>query len=691
MKKKVLLILALLCALVQGAWADDGIHCSASDKGRVVCTDGSIYDNVSAAEADGKTAVAMIVYLDTKNNKGLALALADEGQMNWSTAMSTCSAKTPTVTGGTWKLASKYEWNDMIFGSYTALSDGFSSVGGTNMQSESDSYWSSTEGDSDHAWRYYYDFYGGMWVNDLKEHDDILVRAVLAFDFTVPVWPTQGAGTVDDPYIISSAEDWNDFAYNVRIGRSYSGQYVKLTSDISVSTMAGSYQADDNYQPFSGTFDGDGHTLTINLSNQSRFAAPFKCVNGATIKNLRTAGTINGTGNADGKLLAGLIGVSFGNTTISGCVSSVTLTTDFGEDAALAGLVAGTKGGSLTIEGCVFDGSMTGSSNTRCAGISGYEYTATNTTISYTLFTPKTLTVSTTDDSYTKTFSRDPDATITNCYYTQPLGAAQGTQAISTAQAPLGIGSEVQNYGFVKAYQNALLFGGMYYFGTATYTLTVKDGTEDAANWSADPNPAREGQSVAIKYNGTKKVKRVTAAKKAAAHPQAEGHALTAAALGEIVGSDGRAYAVADKDNLPTFVTAVAMVAYVGSETDHATYKHGLAIALSDEGKMNWSDAIRAYGHKAAFNGTAWMLPSKNQWKTMFRANGGNEESRAGLDTALAAAGGDSSKLQADDYWSGTEHERYPDNYAWDYYFDGGRWNYDPKDRSYCVRACLVF
>ena len=72
--KKILMMLALLLTLTTQAWADDGIHCSASDKGRVVCTDGSIYDNVSAAEADGKTAVAMIVYLDTKNNKGLTLA-----------------------------------------------------------------------------------------------------------------------------------------------------------------------------------------------------------------------------------------------------------------------------------------------------------------------------------------------------------------------------------------------------------------------------------------------------------------------------------------------------------------------------------------------------------------------------------------------------------------------------------------
>ena len=296
-------------------------------------------------------------------------------------------------------------------------------------------------------------------------------------------WPTQGAGTAESPYIISSADDWYDFAYNVRIGRSYSGQCVKLTSDISVSTMAGAYQADDNCQPFSGTFDGDGHTLTINVSNQSRFAAPFKCVNGATIKNLRTAGTIDGTGNSDGKLLAGLVGVSFGNTTISGCRSSVTLTTNFGEDAALGGLVAGTKGGSLTIEGCVFDGSMTGSTNTRCAGIAGFEYEATTTTITNTLFAPATLTVSTTDDTFTKTFSRDDDATITNCYYTKVLGAAQGTQAIVAITAPTDLSNLVEDYGMVKAYAHGILVGGTYY-GVSAGNVSLADDDDNSTKIS---------------------------------------------------------------------------------------------------------------------------------------------------------------------------------------------------------------
>lgn len=49
-----------------------------------------------------------------------------------------------------------------------------------------------------------------------------------------------------------------------------------------------------------------------------------------------------------------------------------------------------------------------------------------------------------------------------------------------------------------------------------TYNVTVKEGTEDATNWSANPNPATAGQTVTITYNGTKKVKSVKAVKKEA-------------------------------------------------------------------------------------------------------------------------------------------------------------------------------
>ena len=142
--------------------------------GQVIGSDGKNYDYASLPS--GVTAVAKICYVSGSN--GLALALTDEGKMNWSTAKTTCAAHTPAFTGGTWKLASQNEWDNMISdaGSDTALRDGFSSVGGTNMQSGF--YWSSSLMDYNRAWGYR--FYYSHWGYDDKGLD-YYVRACLAF------------------------------------------------------------------------------------------------------------------------------------------------------------------------------------------------------------------------------------------------------------------------------------------------------------------------------------------------------------------------------------------------------------------------------------------------------------------------------------------------------------------------------
>ena len=102
-----------------------------------------------------------------------------------------------------------------------------------------------------------------------------------------------------------------------------------------------------------------------------------------------------------------------------------------------------------------------------------------------------------------------------------------------------------------------------------------------------------------------------------------KGHALSEAVVGEIVGSNGMAYSLADKDKLPSGgVTAVAMVAYVGSESDCS---HGLALALADEGgPKTWSDAMAACSGKTAVKGCTWRLPSLNDWEHMFSGCGGS-------------------------------------------------------------------
>ena len=144
--------------------------------GQVIGSDSKNYD-ANATLPDGVTAVAKICYVSGSN--GLALALADEeSYMNWSTAIETCAAHTPAITGGTWKLATKDEWDNMISaaGSYSALRNGFSSVGGTNMK-EDYPYWSSTKDGSDNAWSYFFGY--GIWG---KNNSSVgYVRACLVF------------------------------------------------------------------------------------------------------------------------------------------------------------------------------------------------------------------------------------------------------------------------------------------------------------------------------------------------------------------------------------------------------------------------------------------------------------------------------------------------------------------------------
>ena len=181
-------MLVLLVAVVTGAWAD-GIVCTASDLGKVLCTDGSIYEKVSAAEAAGKTAAAVIVYVDETNKKGLAIALADEGSMNWSTAKSTCEGKT-AITGAKWCLPSQDQWEQMFYanGGNTTSSDGLNTTinnaGGTILKENATkaTYWSSSEnspGVSACTVVLISDIVG--WGNGSEDNVDVRVRACLAF------------------------------------------------------------------------------------------------------------------------------------------------------------------------------------------------------------------------------------------------------------------------------------------------------------------------------------------------------------------------------------------------------------------------------------------------------------------------------------------------------------------------------
>lgn len=123
------------------------------------------------------------------------------------------------------------------------------------------------------------------------------------------------------------------------------------------------------------------------------------------------------------------------------------------------------------------------------------------------------------------------------------------------------------------------------------------------------------------------------------------------ATVGDVILSDGK-FAKASSTE-----TKVAMVAYVGKDTDHG-YFHGLAIAMTDEsGKMDWETAKNTCKSKnttVPVSSSEWVLPSKNQWETMFQANGGDRRNYIGLNTALQTVGGNPLKRDTY-YWTSSE------------------------------------
>ena len=226
-----------------------------------------------------------------------------------------------------------------------------------------------------------------------------------------------------------------------------------------------------------------------------------------------------------------------------------------------------------------------------------------------------------------------------------------------------------------------------------TYSVKMKDGTVDAKNWtiasgekSAKGDAAdgltglSEKETVTLQYNGRLKVKGVKATSDEAAAEALPALSITSPSVGQVIGSDGKNYAAA---SVPSGVTKVAMIAYVSGS-------NGLAIALADEGSLNWETAKSTCEAKTpAFTGGTWKLPSQDDWKQMFSANGGSDESYTGLNTAITTAGG-TALPEFGVYWSSTPNGG---DRAWlvNLYPGAAEWDYVNVSNVSRVRACLAF
>ncbi len=290
-----------------------------------------------------------------------------------------------------------------------------------------------------------------------------------------------GEGTEENPYRISSAEDFNILSNYVSSGKKTEGFFFRQMTNFETSDIVGN----DNY-PFMGTYDGDGYTLTFNYDKNELYNAPFRVVKNATIKNLKTAGTIT-TGS---KFAAGLIGKVLGEVTVSGCVSSVTINSNINGDGTHGGFVGVTMDESkLTVEGCVFNGAMKGSSTICCGGFVGFarnEITVKNCVFAPTVF----------EYLQSATFTRyylDRNESITtlknNYFFTLVSNIHQGKQGYpftADSNIKVGFGENKTSYegSGITAYDTGLEYNGTFYAGmndTLQPSLSAKNEADGAA------------------------------------------------------------------------------------------------------------------------------------------------------------------------------------------------------------------
>lgn len=219
----------------------------------------------------------------------------------------------------------------------------------------------------------------------------------------------------DGAYVIGTKNDWNRFCALVNSGNNYWSKTVKLTADIGtaqnpVTIKAGGW-VEGNFKDFQASFDGQGHTLTVNYFD----GAPFQGTINATIRNLHVAGNIT----ASSHFAAGFVSEAHYGLTIENCRSSVAISSSVSGDGTHGGLVGvlyHDYNSNVNITGCVFDGSITTTNGTNnCGGFIGWSYNSSLTTLSNSVLAPTSVSSGMLGNTFAR-YSGNTDP-ISNCYY----------------------------------------------------------------------------------------------------------------------------------------------------------------------------------------------------------------------------------------------------------------------------------
>lgn len=235
-----------------------------------------------------------------------------------------------------------------------------------------------------------------------------------------PTLRTAEDGTV----LIATPEELSAFGRAVRQGSL--GLNARLEADIEYPSTQKMLSTDQGYH---GDFDGQGHTITLDMNRDGQDAGLFKAISGATIHDL----TVQGKIAINDKFAAGVAAQVSGSNLLNRVRSCVNITSTLEGDGTHGGFV-GVNSGTLTFENCLFDGRIESDVTSHCGGFVGWS--SGQTYINNSLLNAEITTAE--EDCYL--FSRKPgNVHLSNTYYTLPYGTEnEGAVQLDMSQLESG-------------------------------------------------------------------------------------------------------------------------------------------------------------------------------------------------------------------------------------------------------------
>ncbi len=199
-----------------------------------------------------------------------------------------------------------------------------------------------------------------------SDHSPVIAKLTIRGPETLNI-PTELPPVVDGVYQLSTPEELLTFSFIVNgiagFAQNTAAKAV-LLSDISMKGMTSWLPIGTESKPFTGTFDGQGHTIRdLAVKTGKSLSGLFGKTQGATIKNFHVGGTVT---ISEGYSDHGAVAYADG-TTISDVHSELTFTTGkANDDTQHIGGIAGSLFNRCKVDRCSFSGRILLGQDHRC-------------------------------------------------------------------------------------------------------------------------------------------------------------------------------------------------------------------------------------------------------------------------------------------------------------------------------------